>query len=128
MYSLLPGSSLTVSADHIRAPRFPVGRLWDFFIFRPFLWDLWDKGGRAPSQVRGNFEGNFGLLSAAENPRVTRTDLVDSIQAQQKLLVITYPVNNYTVNGGRFAPQLPGHAAPGELQRGIDKAIRTLPK
>jgi hypothetical protein len=55
-------------------------------------------------------------------------DLIDSIQARQELLVITYPVNNYTVNGGRVAPQLPGHAAPGELKRGINKALRALPK
>jgi hypothetical protein len=76
----------------------------------------------------GNFEVNFSLPTAAENPRVTRTDLVDYIQPRQKLLIITYPVNNYTVNGGRVAPQLPRHAAPGELKRGIDKALRALPK
>jgi hypothetical protein len=125
--SLLSGSSLTISADNIRAPRFLWDALWDFAVFRPFLWDLWENRG-APSHVRDNFEVNFSLPTAAENPRVTRTDLIDSIQALQKLLVITYTVNNYTVNGGRFAPQLPGHAAPGELKRGIDKALRALPK
>ncbi len=53
-------------------PHTPFARrpaLWDFFVFRAFLWDLWDNGGRVPGKATAS-----GLAYAACDASLNATN------------------------------------------------------
>jgi len=60
-------------------------RLWDFSLFRPFLWDLWDKRGWGPAKPRVNQLANFNVQLTTVFPRVTWAYCADSIESYKKL-------------------------------------------
>ena len=77
------------------APVFP--RLWDFSLFRPFLWDVWENRGDGGNQL-----ATFHLQFASVFPRVTRVTrayFVDSIHHVEKLHRISdCDINHYVIS------------------------------
>jgi hypothetical protein len=44
------GNSQPLSEVSARSPK-PEARLWDFFVFRPFLWDVWENRGMGSGRL-----------------------------------------------------------------------------
>jgi hypothetical protein len=73
--------------------------LWDFSLFRHFLWDVWEnRGGVLARDCRlGTQHSVYGLVNLklkleTETPRVTWAYFVDSTQARKKLDANNSPI------------------------------------
>lgn len=89
-------------------------RSWDFFVFRPFLWDVWENRGWGRQRPRNYSFVNFPHDFRRKKARITWAYFHDSKEATKKLEGNNHHDHNYiatTVPGLDRTRPLPSRAA-----------------
>ena len=90
---LVPSPASRTSQACLAAPS--PARSWDFFVFRPFSWDAWEKRGWGRQRPRNYSLVNFSRDFRPKKARVTWANFHDSKEATKKLEGNNHRDHNY---------------------------------